>query len=120
MARQKFIHYVPRPKPRKRPGRHKKRLSKSEKEVINLIINKGGLIMAEDDKNYEIINGKKVPVYKAKVVETIKNKRTGQVYDSKAHFDSDVADSNTDTTVDDLQQDVAIEVASLQVFGKTK
>jgi len=31
MARQKFIHYVPRPKPRKRPGRHKKRLSKSEK-----------------------------------------------------------------------------------------
>ena len=35
-------------------------------------------------------------------------------------FDSDVADSNTDTTVDDLQQDVAIEVASLQVFGKTK
>ena len=31
MARQKFIHYVPRPKPRKRPGRHKKRLSKSKK-----------------------------------------------------------------------------------------
>ena len=31
MARQKFIHYVPRPKPKKRPGRHKKNLSKSEK-----------------------------------------------------------------------------------------
>ena len=31
MARQKFIHYVPRPKPKKRPGRHKKSLSKSEK-----------------------------------------------------------------------------------------
>ena len=73
-----------------------------------------------DDKNYEIINGKKVPVYKAKVIETIKNKRTGKVYDSKTHFDNDVADSNTDTTVDDLQQDVAIEVASLQVFGKTE
>ena len=28
MARQKFIHFVPRPKPRKRPGRHKKRLNK--------------------------------------------------------------------------------------------
>ena len=39
-----------------------------------------------DDENFEIINGKKVPVYKAKVVETIKNKRTGKVYDSKAHF----------------------------------
>ena len=76
--------------------------------------------MAEDDKNYTIIDGKKVPVYDAKIVETIKNKRTGIVYDSKAHFDTDVADSNTDTTVDDLQQDVAIEVASLQVFGKTK
>jgi tRNA U54 and U55 pseudouridine synthase Pus10 len=90
------------------------------KEVINLTTNKDELIMAEDDKNYTIIDGKKVPVYNAKVVETIKNKRTGKVYDSKAHFDSDVADSNTDTTVDDLQQDVAIEVASLQVFGKTK
>ena len=31
MARQKFIHFVPRPKPRKRPRRHKKSLSKSEK-----------------------------------------------------------------------------------------
>jgi hypothetical protein len=31
MARQKFVHYVPRPKPRKRPGRHKKRLNKKEK-----------------------------------------------------------------------------------------
>jgi hypothetical protein len=31
MAKQKFTHYVPRPKPKKRPGRHKKRLNKSEK-----------------------------------------------------------------------------------------
>ena len=31
MAKQKFVHFVPRPKPRKRPGRHKKRLNKSEK-----------------------------------------------------------------------------------------
>ena len=90
------------------------------KEVINLTTNKDELIMAEDDKNYTIIDGKKVPVYNAKVVETIKNKRTGKVYDSKTHFDTDVADPNTDTTVDDFQQDVAIEVASLQVFGKTK
>ena len=98
----------------------KKTFQNLRKEVINLTTNKDELIMAEDDKNYTIIDGKKVPVYNAKVVETIKNKRTGKVYDSKAHFDSDVADSNTDTTVDDLQQDVAIEVASLQVFGKTK
>ncbi len=31
MARQKFVHFVPRPKPRKRPGIHKKRKNKSEK-----------------------------------------------------------------------------------------
>ena len=40
------------------------------------------------------------------------------MYDSKAHFDSDVADTNTDTTEDDFQQDVEITVASLDVFGK--
>ena len=67
-----------------------------------------------------IIDGEEVPVVPAKAEEEVLNKRTGKKYDSKAHFDSDVADSNTDTTVDDLQQDVAIEVASLQVFGKTK
>ena len=31
MAKQKFTHYVPRPKPRKRPGRHTKNLNKSKK-----------------------------------------------------------------------------------------
>ena len=67
-----------------------------------------------------IINGKEVPVLPAKVVETIKNKRTEKVYATKADFDADVADPNTDTTADDFRQDVGIEVASLQVFGKTK
>jgi len=31
MAKQKFKDFIPRPKPRKRPGRHKKSLNKSEK-----------------------------------------------------------------------------------------
>tara|TARA_R100001443_G_C3354958_1_gene177730 strand:- start:1313 stop:1441 length:129 start_codon:yes stop_codon:yes gene_type:complete len=31
VARVKFLHFVPRPKPKKRPGRHKKNLNKSEK-----------------------------------------------------------------------------------------
>ena len=31
MAKQKFTHFVPREKPRKRPGRHKKSLNKNEK-----------------------------------------------------------------------------------------
>ena len=66
------------------------------------------------------INGEDVPVLPAKVVETIKNKRTEKVYATKADFDADVADPNTDTVADDFQQDVGIRVASLSVFGKTK
>jgi len=31
MARVKFTHFEPRPKPRKRPRRHKKNLNKHEK-----------------------------------------------------------------------------------------
>ena len=31
MAKRTFKHFVPRPKPRKRPGRHKKSLNKNEK-----------------------------------------------------------------------------------------
>tara|TARA_Y100001937_G_C6846128_1_gene209980 strand:- start:345 stop:458 length:114 start_codon:yes stop_codon:yes gene_type:complete len=31
MARIKFTNFVPRDKPKKRPGRHKKNLNKSEK-----------------------------------------------------------------------------------------
>ena len=33
MAKRKFTNFVPRPKPRKRPGRHKKRLNKNEKRT---------------------------------------------------------------------------------------
>jgi hypothetical protein len=33
MAKQKFTNYIPRPKPKKRPGVHKK--SKNKKEKLN-------------------------------------------------------------------------------------
>jgi hypothetical protein len=35
VARQKFTHFVPRDKPKKRPGVHKKSQSKSEKRQHN-------------------------------------------------------------------------------------
>ena len=70
------------------------------------------------DQKYKIVDGEAIPVLPAKAIEIVKNKRTGKVYDSKDHFDSDVADTNTDTTEDDFQQDVEITVASLDVFGK--
>jgi hypothetical protein len=67
-----------------------------------------------------IIDGVEVPVVPAKAVEVITNKTTGQTYDSIAEFNADVANPNTPTKAEDLQQDVHITVASLSVFGKTK
>ena len=67
-----------------------------------------------------IIDGVEVPVVPAKAVEVIKNKTTGEVYNSMTEFNADVANPNTPTKAEDLQQDVQITVASLSVFGKTK
>jgi len=61
-----------------------------------------------------------LPKIPAEAKEIIKHKRTGKVYDTKADFNADVADPNTDTTEDDFRQDLEITVASLEVFGKTK
>ena len=60
----------------------------------------------------------KIPV---ETKEIIKHKRTGKVYDTKADFDADVADPNTDTTVDDFRQDLEITVTRAGSIGaKTK
>ena len=56
----------------------------------------------------------------AEAKEIIKNKRTGKIYDSKADFDSDVADPNTDTTVDDFRQDLEIKVTKVTMGAATK
>ena len=34
MAKQKFTHFIPREKPKKRPGRHTKRLNKHKKRNL--------------------------------------------------------------------------------------
>ena len=52
--------------------------------------------------------------------EIIKNKRTGKVYASKTDFDNDVADANTDTTVDDFRQDLEIKVTKVSMGALTK
>ena len=67
-----------------------------------------------------IIDGVEVPVLPAKAEEIIKNKVTGQVYSTIEEFNADVANPNTPTKAEDLQQDLKITVASLTVFGKTK
>ena len=56
----------------------------------------------------------------AEAIEIIKHKRTGQVYATKADFDADVADPNTDTSVDDFRQDLEIKVTKVSMGAKTK
>jgi len=53
----------------------------------------------------------------AEAKEIIKHKKTGQVYATKADFDADVADANTDTTVDDFRQDLEIKVTKIDQMG---
>ena len=67
-----------------------------------------------------IIDGVEVPILPAKAEEIIKNKVTGQIYSNIEEFNADVANPNTSTKKEDLQQDLKITVASLSVFGKTK
>tara|TARA_R110000764_G_scaffold104054_1_gene189704 strand:- start:92 stop:289 length:198 start_codon:yes stop_codon:yes gene_type:complete len=52
--------------------------------------------------------------------EIVKHKRTGKVYASKTDFDNDVADANTDTTVDDFRQDLEIKVTKVTMGALTK
>ncbi|MEN8812162.1 MAG: hypothetical protein ABF277_02515 [Candidatus Arcticimaribacter sp.] len=56
----------------------------------------------------------------AEAKEIIKHKRTGKVYASKTDFDNDVADANTDTTVDDFRQDLEIKVTKVTMGAATK
>ena len=61
-----------------------------------------------------------LPKIPAEAKEVIKHKRTGKVYANKADFDSDVADPNTDTTVDDFRQDLEIKVTKIPMGIQTK
>jgi len=60
---------------------------------------------------------KDLPKIPAEAKEVIKNKRTGKIYDTKADFDADVANPNTDTTVDDFRQDLEIKVTRVDALG---
>ena len=56
----------------------------------------------------------------AEAKEIIKHKRTGKVYASKVDFNNDVADPNTDTTVDDFRQDLEIKFTKVTMGAETK
>ena len=62
-----------------------------------------------------------LPIIPAEAKEIIKHKRTGKIYVDKAEIVADVADPNTDTTVDDFRQDIEIKVTRAGNVGvKTK
>ena len=61
-----------------------------------------------------------LPKIPATAKEIIKHKRTGKVYASKVDFDNDVADPNTDTTVNDFRQDLEIKVTKVTMGAATK
>tara|TARA_R100001015_G_C4612144_1_gene167642 strand:- start:428 stop:691 length:264 start_codon:yes stop_codon:yes gene_type:complete len=73
-----------------------------------------------DSVKYTVIDGKAVPVLPAKAVSQIKHKRSGKIYNTKEDFHAEVNNPEIDTNEDDLQEDLQITVASLDVFSKTK
>ena len=42
---------------------------------------------------------------------TIRNTRKNKIYADEKERDADIADPNTDTTIDDIEQDVRVEIS---------
>ena len=71
-------------------------------------------------KEYQTIDGKQVPVIKCPTKITYRNLISGEIYNSAAEANADVANPSTPTKQEDIAQDVAVTVAHLSLFGKTK
>ena len=68
---------------------------------------------------YDIIGGKQVPVYSAKVETTVTNTKTGKTYSSHEEVDADIADPSTDTTEEDIRRDVHVIAPNLLSGAET-
>jgi hypothetical protein len=62
---------------------------------------------------HDIIDGKKVPVYSAKVETTVINTKTGQEYDSHEECQADIDNPETETTEADIRRDVNVIAPNL-------
>ena len=60
------------------------------------------------------LNGKDIPVVNAKVITTIKNKKTGAVYKDEDEWKTLLI------PVEDIQRDVLVKIPKLDLFAKTK
>jgi len=60
------------------------------------------------------VNGKDVPVIDAKVITTIKNKKTGVIYKTEDEWKA------LQIPVEDIRRDVLVKIPKLDLFAKTK
>ena len=60
------------------------------------------------------MNGKDVPRVQAKVITTIKNKKTGVVYSTEEEWKA------LNIPAEDIQRDVMVKIPKLDLFAKTK
>ena len=60
------------------------------------------------------VNGKDIPVVNAKVITTIKNKKTGAVYKDEDEW------KTLKIPVEDIRRDVLVKIPKLDLFAKTK
>ena len=60
------------------------------------------------------VNGKDVPVITAKAITTIKNKKTGAVYETDEEW------KTLQIPVEDIQRDVLVKIPKLDLCAKTK
>ena len=59
-------------------------------------------------------NGKDIPVIQAKVITTIKNKKTGAIYKTEEEWKA------LQIPVEDIRRDVLVKIPKLDLFAKTK
>ena len=69
----------------------------------------------------QMVNGKQIPILQPEVFVEVKNKITGKDYDSVEEAKKDIADPNTETLEDHVEQNVQINVTQLPDFkGEVK
>jgi len=60
------------------------------------------------------LNGKDIPGVEAKVITTIKNKKTGAIYKDEDEWKA------LQIPVEDIRRDVLVKIPKLDLFAKTK
>ena len=68
---------------------------------------------------YDIIKGKQVPVYSAKVETTVTNTKTGYEYNSHEEAEADIANPASETKEEDIRRDVHVIAPNLLSGAET-